>query len=228
MPEGIIPPRKGDKIPRRAFKIVDTKSGNVVGTNFKVALYKIPPAISKDVEIVLNSMNEDLQAFTRQIMVGQGVEDSSDLVKSVSYRYKNNMFSLMANDYYQAVSKGRKPRAKKVPIEDLLDWMKKKNIGGANKNSVAYAIQQAIYRHGITGKNFEEAVIDANTKIIEEQMADTVQMLTMNGTVVVMVSHKRKSSTQPWIEFHRAVVKGVTPQQFALFFNGKLGIEMGG
>lgn len=59
-------------------------------------------------------------------------------------------FSLFYNDYLEYVESGRKPRARKVPIRPLIDWMKQKGI--SNDVRVAYAIRESIYQLGIPAR----------------------------------------------------------------------------
>jgi hypothetical protein len=90
--------------------------------------------------------------------------------------YKNDLFILLANDYFQAVAYGRPKHARLVPAEDLIKWMKKKGIAPRNGtyNSVAYLIQQSIYRNGIKARNFNQPIIDTTTDIISEDLATTL------------------------------------------------------
>ena len=105
-------------------------------------------------------------------MVSRGLDNDSDLVKSVDMGYSGDFFQLLANDYYQYVSRGRRPRARKVPVEDIIAWIKEKNINYRGSiNSAAFAIQQAIYKRGIKGKLFEESVIDFSSETIAEAAA---------------------------------------------------------
>ena len=100
----------------------------------------------------------------------------SDLYKSVEFVYKNDVFVLLANDYFQSVAYGRQRHARLVPVEDLIKWMKKKGIAPRNGtyNSVAYLIQQAIYRNGIKARPFIDPIIDTTTDIISEDIATTL------------------------------------------------------
>lgn len=59
-------------------------------------------------------------------------------------------FSLFYNDYLEYVESGRKPRARKVPVRPLIDWMKQKGI--SNDVRVAYAIRESIYQLGIPAR----------------------------------------------------------------------------
>ena len=96
--------------------------------------------------------------------------------KSVEYVYRNDSFVLLANDYFQSVAYGRRPRARLVPVEDLIKWMKAKGISPRNGsyNSVAFSIQQSIFRNGIKARNYINPVLDVSTDIISEDLATTL------------------------------------------------------
>lgn len=99
----------------------------------------------------------------------------TDLIKSLDWQYKNDMFILIANDYFEYVSTGRRPRARKVPVEDIIKWMKKKGIAptqGKTYNQVAFAIVDAIYKNGIKAKNYMNPVIDVTTTLTAEELAE--------------------------------------------------------
>ena len=53
-----------------------------------------------------------------------------------------------------AEDKGRRAFAKKVPISNLIFWMKKEGI--STENNLVYAIRESIYQNGIKAKNFLE------------------------------------------------------------------------
>ncbi|RSK33952.1 hypothetical protein [Hymenobacter metallilatus] len=68
---------------------------------------------------------------------------------------------LYALDYLEYLDRGRPKFTKKVPLDALLKWMRKRKIfnrrkGGQFKsaNQLAFLIQNAIYRNGIRGRHF--------------------------------------------------------------------------
>ena len=133
------------------------------------------PILLSNFYILLKEVETTLTQSIRQILVSRGVEKSADLVKSVDVGYQQNFFQILANDYYQAVSKGRKPRARKVPVEDLIKWIKEKKIPYRGSiNNAAFAIQQAIYVNGIAGKLYEESVIDFSSTVLSEITAEYI------------------------------------------------------
>ena len=126
-----------------------------------------------NVEINKELLNE-LNIATAKILQSKRLS-GTDLIKSVDWQYKNDMFVLIANDYFEYVSTGRRPRARKVPVEDLIKWMKKKGIApraGQSYNQVAFAIADAIYKNGIKAKNYINPVIDVTTTLASEELAE--------------------------------------------------------
>lgn len=59
-------------------------------------------------------------------------------------------FNLFYNDYLEYIESGRKPKARKVPIRPLVDWMKRNMI--SDDIRVAYAIRESIYQLGIPAR----------------------------------------------------------------------------
>jgi hypothetical protein len=60
-------------------------------------------------------------------------------------------------EYAEALDKGRKPGARKVPVSALVKWMKRYNLSakkGGNINQAAFAIQNSIFKHGIKARPF--------------------------------------------------------------------------
>lgn len=64
----------------------------------------------------------------------------------VNTTFPNILFNY--NDYAQYIESGRKPHARKVPVEALREWARVKGI--PTDNNVLYAIREAIYRDGIS------------------------------------------------------------------------------
>jgi len=125
--------------------------------------------------IITKELLAELQLATQKVLAQYKLQ-GSDLSKSVEYVYKNDAFVLLANDYFQSVAFGRRPRARLVPAEDLIKWMKKKGIAPRNGsyNSVALSIQQSIFKNGIKARNYINPVIDSTTDIIAEDLATTL------------------------------------------------------
>lgn len=114
---------------------------------------------------------------------------NSDLQKSFNYKLNQTrngkgQFSgfvqgsgieILANYYADYLDRGRKPRARKIPINILITWVKKKKLQFRNKkngkfisqNSTAFIIQNSIYKKGIKGRNFIQPAITAGEQKME-------------------------------------------------------------
>jgi hypothetical protein len=78
-------------------------------------------------------------------------------------------------DYFKYVNRGRQPGAKKVPIQPLLNWINIKGINATNENglaipplSLAFAIQQNIFRYGIRETNIYNKALDDFENIFDD------------------------------------------------------------
>ena len=128
---------------------------------------------------LLSSFEEFLINGVETILVTKGVSRDSTLIETLDVKHNKGMFELLANDYYENISKGRKAGARKVPINDLVEWIKKKNISYKGSiNSAAFAIQTSIYKNGIRGKNYEEIVVNFTADAISEFMSGFIQQTT--------------------------------------------------
>lgn len=107
----------------------------------------------------IKNLLAELQQITIQAMAQTGVNTSSDLAKSVKYVITKDGIKLMVAEYYPFVSEGhvvkRRALISKVPISALIPWIKKRGLvpkAGKTINQLAFAIQTAIYKRGISGK----------------------------------------------------------------------------
>lgn len=91
----------------------------------------------------------------------------SDIAKEARADFENNIFKIYYNDYLEYVSEGRRPKAKKVPIADLVKWCKQKGI--PSDNNTVYAIQQSIYNNGIPSRD----VLSYLSKLLDERFYNT-------------------------------------------------------
>jgi len=123
---------------------------------------------------VTEELLKELTEATRRVML-QYELGGSDLVNSIDWEYNNDQFMLLANDYFIWVSTGRRPGARKVPVEELIKWIRKKNIRpqfGYTVNSLAFALQNSIYKAGIKAKNLVDPITEVTTDIIAEYIAE--------------------------------------------------------
>ena len=127
------------------------------------------PKIIENFFELMKEFERYLRDGVEKLMISTGVPAKSDILNTLDVSYGNELFQLLAEDYYQYLSKGRRPKARKVPIQALIQWIKDKRIPYKGSiNSAAFAIQQTIYKFGIVGRNYEEAVIDFTSQAVAE------------------------------------------------------------
>lgn len=132
-------------------------------------------------------MDDLAKKITREIMIVWRQLMSSDYsvnVKSnttlefsrldTQAKIENNdwVFDLFYNDYLQYIEEGRKPKARKVPIRPLVDWMKRNLI--SDDVRVAYAIRESIYQLGIPARPLLEPFGEMLDKRFEEKIYDEI------------------------------------------------------
>jgi len=110
-------------------------------------------------------------AEVKNTWFGAGIEKNSDLIKSIKIDYSNSdEIIIYANSYAENIQKGRKKFAKKIPINFLIEFVKKNGKSVKNVNSVAYAIQNSIYKNGISGKNIINGLEKPLVKTVEPKI----------------------------------------------------------
>ena len=121
---------------------------------------------------ISKALLKELELATEKILAQYKLYDS-DLSRSIEYTYKDNIFVMLANDYFQYVARGRQPKARKVPVEELIKWMKKKGIAPkkGDYNATAFAIHQTIYKNGLKPRPFVNPIIAVDLDIISEDIA---------------------------------------------------------
>lgn len=132
-------------------------------------------------------MDDLAKKITREIMIVWRQLMSSDYsvnVKSnttlefsrldTQAKIENNdwVFDLFYNDYLQYIEEGRKPKARKVPIRPLIDWMKRNLI--SDDVRVAFAIRESIYQLGIPARPLLEPFGEMLDKRFEEKIYDEI------------------------------------------------------
>ena len=100
---------------------------------------------------IYKAIQDDIQDIFQNALKNVNLEDSN-LYKDLKVEVNENsdIFKVLYNDYLEYIEEGRKPKAKKVPIKNIIEWCKRKGIG--SDNNTAYAIQQSIYMKGIKPK----------------------------------------------------------------------------
>ena len=100
---------------------------------------------------IYKAIQDDIQDIFQNALKNVNLEDSN-LYKDLKVEVNENsdIFKVLYNDYLEYIEEGRKPKAKKVPIKNIIEWCKRKGIG--SDNNTAYAIQQSIYMKGIPAR----------------------------------------------------------------------------
>lgn len=75
-------------------------------------------------------------------------------------------------DYLEYVERGRRPNTRKVPISALREWAMRKGI--PSDNSTLYAIQQSIYKVGISPRPIMETFQRNLDKEMGEDLLDGI------------------------------------------------------
>jgi hypothetical protein len=128
---------------------------------------------------IVKEIRNELMAGTKVIMETWKLGDS-DMIKDSTWEFEDNAFIYYALDYFKWVALGRKPRARKVPVEALIKWLKKKGIeprGKQTYNSLAFAIQNGIYKSGIKARNFVDPIVEFSLDTLSEFIAEEFSIL---------------------------------------------------
>ena len=135
-----------------------------------------------DINKIYNSIKEDLKALFQLVLednrvgtnvkVGINTLASSRLHDEVDVENKGNIFSIFYNDYLDYIESGRKPHARKVPIDALIDWCRRKGIPSDNKT--VYAIRESIYEAGIPSRPFFPIFDKEIDNLWESEWADNI------------------------------------------------------
>lgn len=145
--------------------------------------------VKSQLDKLLKEFTKDLTIATQKLLIKKGVEADSDLVKNLEYKYDGDIFQLIANDYYIYVSTGRRSGGKKIPIVDLISWIKEKGINYTGSiNSLAFRIQNAIYKNGIKGKKYQDPVVEVSIDMISEYTAEELSQIIVDDLVEVLES----------------------------------------
>lgn len=99
---------------------------------------------------------------------------SGNLLNSISYKVVmvDNVETLEITyaDYFEYVNKGRRIGAKRVPLNALIEWIKIRGIRRRDERgrfakggrlSLAFAIQQNIFKYGIRPANLYDKTLDS-------------------------------------------------------------------
>jgi hypothetical protein len=140
-------------------------------------------AARPEIEAALKAVATALTASIKAALAEINLDDTA-LQKSIESEVSNgDTVTAYMVEYGRYVISGRRKFAKKVPIAALLTWIAKKGILGRDnsvrfisRNSLAFAIQNAIYKNGIQGRDFiTPAVSEDFLEIAEELILDALE-----------------------------------------------------
>lgn len=115
------------------------------------------------------------------------LDQSSKLVQSFDYdvtfqerdvetgQFESIGLILFSEEYGEFLDRGRRALTRKVPISALIQFIKKRNLqqkfrrGGRFRslNSIAFLLQNSIYKHGINARNFIRPGLEAGQEVLE-------------------------------------------------------------
>lgn len=129
----------------------------------------------KNIEKALKEIAYEYLALFRSIIkekVGSNTDIAEDAIVEINENNDGFLIDLTINDYILYIEQGRRKHARKVPIDELRDWARKRGI--KTDNSTLYAIQQSIYNEGIKGKNIMTDFFDNIDRNIDSQLFDKI------------------------------------------------------
>jgi hypothetical protein len=111
----------------------------------------------------------------------KGLNNKSNLYNSLQVSYDTTpTFKIESLDYLKFLDTGRRAGGKKIPIQIILKWIKRKKIRPRNAkgqfksmtlNQLAYVIQRSIFRIGIRPRN----ILKNTFKEIDELYKNNVE-----------------------------------------------------
>jgi len=145
---------------------------------------------------VLEQLAEMLDSRMRGELIRQGHRVTGALFDSVKSVVNQTMlgWEIVGNAvvYARWVEEGRRPGAKGVPIEALIEWIRqgKKQLPGMSERSQAFMFMQSIKRKGIKPSHFIATTLEEMSDVIDEriteacgQMVDTFMEQMFNDLV---------------------------------------------
>lgn len=124
----------------------------------------------KNIEKAIKEIAYEYLALFRSIIkekVGSNTDIAEDANVEINENNDGFLIDLNINDYIEYIENGRRKHVRRVPIDELRDWARKRGI--KTDNSTLFAIQQSIYNEGIKGKNIMTDFFDNIDKNIDSQ-----------------------------------------------------------
>lgn len=125
-----------------------------------------------ELEIALRMLGKFLVTQLRAELVSQNRNVTSKLYNSIDSEVRNTLVGLRLDVRYEEygvyLNQGRKAGGKRVPIDVLIEWVKRRNFATEAKQvkSIAFAIQTKIFKEGITPSKFQDVVLKRNAAFI--------------------------------------------------------------
>lgn len=127
--------------------------------------------LNKEIGDLLDKLGRDYKFILYKELVRSNKVASGELVKSLSWRVKDNALEFVAAPYITYVDGGRKPGSY-APINEIKKWCRLKSI----PESAAYAINKNIFKRGIR----PTGVLSKSMSIFEKRNLGTINGLLSN------------------------------------------------
>ena len=130
----------------------------------------------------------------------KGLNNSSALYNSMIVSYDSTpTIKIESLDYLKYLDGGRRAGARKIPVQVILKWIKRKKIRPRNAkgqfksmtlNQLAFVIQRSIYNIGIRPRNILKKSFQEIDKLyIESNLPDNVDMNFVNDLLIEIRKH---------------------------------------
>ncbi|MFD2717898.1 hypothetical protein ACFST9_04180 [Hymenobacter monticola] len=164
---------------------------------------QIAPFLDKELQSFADEIKRFMIAQIEAQRQGRLLNDKSGFVgqSKVTFNTSGVVLSLPEQAIY--IDQGRRPGLRRVPVDNIIRWLRRYRILGRDRtsgkfrrateqsiNSAAWAIQQAIFRHGIRAKPFinetleyaEQIISQAVDKVLIPQIVGIVEISFNNNT----------------------------------------------
>lgn len=81
-------------------------------------------------------------------------------------------YNLFYNEYLEYIESGRKPFSRKVPVQALVKWARRKGIN--DDSSTIYAIRESIYQKGIKARKIIEHFETELDELFDSTLSDKI------------------------------------------------------
>jgi hypothetical protein len=113
--------------------------------------------------------------------VGRDTLSTSDLLNDLKVDVKDERLVISVYSYYQYIESGRKIGAKQIPLDVIIQWIKKNNITpnkGMSINALAWAIVTSIKKVGIEPRPFLTMAYKASSIEFDKQINGVIDSIT--------------------------------------------------